>query len=121
MRAAMSLGLRPLLSKARRARLSSSKASSFSKRSRSFSASLVGGSGAGQTLTALGSYWKGRKPLILVRAIVLGYPALRSRCASNDTFCAGNTDSINAGASFNDSGIKGAGGGGFVHGLRQVR
>jgi len=28
--------------------------------------------GAGQTLTALGSYWKGRKPLILMRAIVLG-------------------------------------------------
>ena len=28
--------------------------------------------GPGQTLTALGSYWKGRKPLILVRAIVLG-------------------------------------------------
>jgi putative DNA methylase len=27
---------------------------------------------ADQTLTALGSYWKGRKPLILVRAIVLG-------------------------------------------------
>ncbi|RWI67696.1 MAG: DUF1156 domain-containing protein [Mesorhizobium sp.] len=27
--------------------------------------------GAGQTLTALGSYWKGRKPLILVRASVL--------------------------------------------------
>jgi adenine-specific DNA methylase len=26
----------------------------------------------GQTLTSLGSYWKGRKPLILVRAIVLG-------------------------------------------------
>lgn len=26
----------------------------------------------GQTLTGLGSYWKGRKPLILVRAIVLG-------------------------------------------------
>jgi len=26
----------------------------------------------GQTLTPLGSYWKGRKPLILVRAIVLG-------------------------------------------------
>jgi putative DNA methylase len=26
----------------------------------------------GQTLTALGSYWKGRKPLILVRAILLG-------------------------------------------------
>ncbi|MGQ0444935.1 MAG: anti-phage-associated DUF1156 domain-containing protein [Beijerinckiaceae bacterium] len=28
--------------------------------------------GAGQTLTALGSYWKGRKPLILCRAVVLG-------------------------------------------------
>ena len=28
--------------------------------------------GAGQTLTALGSYWKGRKPLIMVRAIILG-------------------------------------------------
>lgn len=27
--------------------------------------------GSGQTLTALGSYWKGRKPLILVRACVL--------------------------------------------------
>src|SRR3954451_21813173 len=27
---------------------------------------------AGQTLTALGSYWKGRKPLILVRATILG-------------------------------------------------
>lgn len=27
--------------------------------------------GAGQTLTALGSYWKGRKPLVLVRATVL--------------------------------------------------
>src|SRR5271165_4596967 len=26
----------------------------------------------GQTLTTLGSYWKGRKPLILVRAVVLG-------------------------------------------------
>lgn len=28
--------------------------------------------GAGQTLTAIGSYWKGRKPLILVRSVVLG-------------------------------------------------
>src|SRR5713226_10418760 len=28
--------------------------------------------GSGQTLTALGSYWKGRKPLILCRAVVLG-------------------------------------------------
>jgi putative DNA methylase len=27
---------------------------------------------AGQTLTALGSYWKGRKPLILCRAVTLG-------------------------------------------------
>ena len=27
--------------------------------------------GSGQTLTALGSYWKGRKPLIMVRAILL--------------------------------------------------
>src|SRR5688572_30221554 len=34
---------------------------------------------AGQTLTALGSYWKGRKPLVLVRACVLGalLPATR--------------------------------------------
>lgn len=29
-------------------------------------------SGAGQTLTALGNYWKGRKPLILNKACVLG-------------------------------------------------
>src|SRR6266508_6621348 len=28
--------------------------------------------GAGKTLTALGSYWKGRKPLILNKACVLG-------------------------------------------------
>lgn len=28
-------------------------------------------SGSGQTLTALGAYWKGRKPLVLVRACVL--------------------------------------------------
>lgn len=28
--------------------------------------------GSGQTLTALASYWKGRKPLVLVRACVLG-------------------------------------------------
>lgn len=28
--------------------------------------------GAGQTLTGLGSYWKGRKPLVLVRACILG-------------------------------------------------
>ena len=30
------------------------------------------GAGRGQTLPALGGYWKGRKPLILVRACVLG-------------------------------------------------
>jgi adenine-specific DNA methylase len=28
--------------------------------------------GAGQTLTTLGGYWKGRKPLVLVRAVLLG-------------------------------------------------
>ena len=28
--------------------------------------------GSGKTLTALGSYWKGRKPLILAKACVLG-------------------------------------------------
>ncbi|MGC1951588.1 MAG: DUF1156 domain-containing protein, partial [Gammaproteobacteria bacterium] len=38
----------------------------------SFKAQRERKAGAGQTLTALGSYWKGRKPLILVRAIVLG-------------------------------------------------
>lgn len=37
----------------------------------SFEAQKERKAGAGQTLTALGSYWKGRKPLILVRAIVL--------------------------------------------------
>lgn len=38
----------------------------------SFEAQKERKAGAGQTLTALGSYWKGRKPLILVRAIILG-------------------------------------------------
>ncbi len=38
----------------------------------SWEAKLERDSGAGQILPALGSYWKGRKPLILVRAIVLG-------------------------------------------------
>lgn len=38
----------------------------------SFEAQRERKAGAGQTLTALGSYWKGRKPLILVRAIILG-------------------------------------------------
>lgn len=44
--------------------------------------------GAGQTLTALGSYWKGRKPLILVRAVVLGslLPASDDAAADLDTF-----------------------------------
>lgn len=38
----------------------------------SFEAQRERKAGPGQTLTALGSYWKGRKPLILVRAIILG-------------------------------------------------
>lgn len=38
----------------------------------SFEAQRERKSQASQTLTALGSFWKGRKPLILVRAIVLG-------------------------------------------------
>ena len=44
--------------------------------------------GAGQTLTALGSYWKGRKPLILVRAVVLGclLPASDDAAADLDVF-----------------------------------
>lgn len=44
--------------------------------------------GAGQTLTALGSYWKGRKPLILVRAVVLGclLPATGDAAADLDIF-----------------------------------
>jgi putative DNA methylase len=44
--------------------------------------------GAGQTLTALGSYWKGRKPLILVRAVVLGclLPATDDAAADLDIF-----------------------------------
>jgi putative DNA methylase len=37
----------------------------------SFEAQSERKAGAAQTLTALGSYWKGRKPLILVRAIIL--------------------------------------------------
>jgi putative DNA methylase len=44
--------------------------------------------GAGQTLTALGSYWKGRKPLVLVRAVVLGclLPATDDRVKDLDIF-----------------------------------
>ena len=44
--------------------------------------------GAGQTLTALGSYWKGRKPLIMVRAIVLAslLPATDDTEADLDIF-----------------------------------
>src|SRR5438309_574145 len=44
--------------------------------------------GSGQTLTALGSYWKGRKPLILVRAVVLGglLPASDDAAADLDIF-----------------------------------
>ncbi len=42
----------------------------------------------GQTLTGLGSYWKGRKPLILVRAVVLGclLPATENAAADLDIF-----------------------------------
>jgi putative DNA methylase len=44
--------------------------------------------GAGQTLTALGSYWKGRKPLILCRAVVLGclLPATDNPAKDLDVF-----------------------------------
>jgi len=44
--------------------------------------------GQGQTLTALGSYWKGRKPLILVRAVVLGclLPATNDAAKDLDIF-----------------------------------
>lgn len=44
--------------------------------------------GTGQTLTALGSYWKGRKPLILVRAVALGclLPATENPAADLDIF-----------------------------------
>jgi putative DNA methylase len=44
--------------------------------------------GAGQTLTALGSYWKGRKPLILCRAVVLGclLPATKNPAKDLDVF-----------------------------------
>ena len=38
----------------------------------SFEAQRERKSGSSQTLTGLGSFWKGRKPLILVRSIVLG-------------------------------------------------
>lgn len=38
----------------------------------SFEAQKERKAGAGQTMTALGSYWKGRKPLVLVRSIILG-------------------------------------------------
>src|SRR5580700_5164043 len=45
-------------------------------------------SGSGQTLTALGSYWKGRKPLLLVRAAVLGtlLPATENLARDLDIF-----------------------------------
>src|SRR5216683_1961792 len=42
----------------------------------------------GQTLTALGSYWKGRKPLVLARAVVLGalLPATEDPAKNLDIF-----------------------------------
>ena len=44
--------------------------------------------GPGQTLTALGSYWKGRKPLVLVSACVLGalLPATDAEIADLEVF-----------------------------------
>ena len=50
----------------------------------SFEAQRERKAGAGQTLTALGSYWKGRKPLILVRAIVLGSLLPQTKDAEKD-------------------------------------
>lgn len=44
--------------------------------------------GSGQILTALGSYWKGRKPLVMVRAVVLGclLPATSSPAKDLEVF-----------------------------------
>ena len=44
--------------------------------------------GDGQTLTPLGTYWKGRKPLVLVRAVVLGLllPATDDPARDRDIF-----------------------------------
>ena len=39
---------------------------------------------AAQTLTGLGSYWKGRKPLILVRSVILGSLLPRTVDAEKD-------------------------------------
>lgn len=50
----------------------------------SFEAQRERKAGPGQTLTSLGSYWKGRKPLILVRAIVLGSLLPRTDDAEQD-------------------------------------
>lgn len=50
----------------------------------SFEAQRERKSGPGQTLTALGSYWKGRKPLVLVRAILLGSLLPQSDNAEQD-------------------------------------
>lgn len=50
----------------------------------SFEAQRERKSGPGQTLTALGSYWKGRKPLVLVRAILLGSLLPQSDDAEQD-------------------------------------
>src|SRR5262245_31436553 len=40
--------------------------------------------GAGQTLTGLGGYWKGRKPLVLVRAVTLGLLLPKTHTAERD-------------------------------------
>lgn len=50
----------------------------------SFEAQKERKAGAGQTLTAIGSYWKGRKPLILVRSVVLGSLLPQSKDTEKD-------------------------------------
>ncbi|MDX8396656.1 MAG: anti-phage-associated DUF1156 domain-containing protein [Mariprofundaceae bacterium] len=50
----------------------------------SFEAQSERNASQGQTLTGLGSYWKGRKPLILVRSIVLGSLLPQTKDAEKD-------------------------------------
>ncbi|REE69175.1 anti-phage-associated DUF1156 domain-containing protein [Pantoea ananatis] len=50
----------------------------------SFEAQKERKAGSGQTMTALGSYWKGRKPLVLVRSIILGCLLPQTDCVEQD-------------------------------------
>ena len=50
----------------------------------SFEAQRERNSGSSQTLTSIGMFWKGRKPLILVRAIVLGSLLPQTKDAEKD-------------------------------------